>query len=391
LVGWALGRDVPVVGVEVLHEGAVIRRTPLGEHRPDLATAFPEHPDAARAGFRTTVPVVGTTAAVDLQVQVVLADHTRAPLAAVHARRGWRTPTPDDPATALVSVVIPCYNQAHFLAEALDSVLAQTHPQIEVVVVDDGSTDNTSAVAAAYPGVRCIRQPNRGLAAARNTGLRHTTGDYLVFLDADDRLLPHAITTGLRELANHPDAAFVFGHYRHIGLAGEPLPTPVLEVVASDVYPTLLRYNCTGMPATAMYRREVFEHVKGFRKAPTGCEDYDLNLRIAGDFSVHGHGNLVAEYRRHGASMAQDYALMLRGAMAALTTQRPVASSRSLKKNYRAGLQFWRSYYGEPLVEQVRGQLEEGAWQQALRALPPLMRHYPRGLLSLLRRPSLPR
>src|ERR687897_2148299 len=75
---------------------------------------------------------------------------------------------------ALVSVVIPCYNQAHFLGEAIESVLAQDYPHFEIVVVDDGSTDNTSEVASGYAGVRGIRQENRGLAEARNTGIRHS-------------------------------------------------------------------------------------------------------------------------------------------------------------------------------------------------------------------------
>ena len=101
---------------------------------------------------------------------------------------------------ALVSVVIPCYNQAHFLGEAIESVLAQTYPHREIVVVDDGSPDNTREVASRYPGVRYVRQENQGLAAARNTGLRHSSGSYLVFLDADDRLLPEALEVGLRQL-----------------------------------------------------------------------------------------------------------------------------------------------------------------------------------------------
>src|ERR671914_179204 len=99
---------------------------------------------------------------------------------------------------ALVSVVIPCYNQAHFLGEAIESVLAQNYPHFEVVVIDDGSTDNTSEVASRYPGVRCIRQENQGLAGARNTGIRHSSGSYLVFLDSDDRLLPDALDTDLK-------------------------------------------------------------------------------------------------------------------------------------------------------------------------------------------------
>src|SRR3712207_5573157 len=118
--------------------------------------------------------------------------------------------------TPLVSVVIPCYKQAHFLGEAIESVLAQSYPHFEVVVVDDGSTDNTSEVAARYPGVRCVRQDNQGLAAARNSGLAHSKGEYLLFLDADDRLLPHALEVGVERLEAHPECAFVSGRYRNI-------------------------------------------------------------------------------------------------------------------------------------------------------------------------------
>src|SRR4051812_16000050 len=111
----------------------------------------------------------------------------------------------------LVTVVIPCYNQARFLGEAIESVLRQTHRAREVVVVDDGSTDGTAAVAARYPDVQLIRQPNRGLAAARNRGLAESRGAYLVFLDADDRLLPRALEVGLRCLMDHPLVAFAYG------------------------------------------------------------------------------------------------------------------------------------------------------------------------------------
>src|SRR5215217_62523 len=99
----------------------------------------------------------------------------------------------DEPREPLVSVVIPCYNQAHFLKEAIESVLKQSYAHYEIVVVDDGSTDETSEVASSYEGVRLIRQENRGLAEARNTGIKHSEGDFLVFLDADDRLLPEAL------------------------------------------------------------------------------------------------------------------------------------------------------------------------------------------------------
>src|SRR3712207_4601210 len=140
----------------------------------------------------------------ELQGQAILQDPSRVLLGAIRAQRHWREDT-EPTEKPLVSIVIPCYNQAHFLGEAIESVLAQTYPHFEVVVVDDGSTDNTEAVAARYPGVRCIRQENQGLAAARNTGIRRSNGSYLVFLDADDRLLPNALEVGLKHLKEHPE------------------------------------------------------------------------------------------------------------------------------------------------------------------------------------------
>src|SRR5215204_1328714 len=117
---------------------------------------------------------------------------------------------------ALVSVVIPCYNQAHFLGEAIESVLAQSYPNFEIIVVDDGSPDNTSEVAASYPRVRLVRQENQGLSAARNSGLARSEGEYVVFLDADDRLLPGALQAGLECFEAHPKCAFVYGRCSRI-------------------------------------------------------------------------------------------------------------------------------------------------------------------------------
>ena len=95
-------------------------------------------------------------------------------------------------------MVIPCFRQAHFLSEAIESVLAQDHGSVEIVVVDDGSPDNVGEVAARYPGVKYLRRVNGGLATARNAGLREASGEFLLFLDADDRLLPGRSTGGWR-------------------------------------------------------------------------------------------------------------------------------------------------------------------------------------------------
>jgi len=125
----------------------------------------------------------------------------------------------------LVTVVIPCYNQARFLGEAIESVLAQSYRNFEVIVVDDGSTDKTSEVAGRYEGVRLIRQENKGLAGARNSGLAKSQGEYVVFLDADDRLLPKALEVGLGCFDSHPECALVSGHTRFINADGSLLRT----------------------------------------------------------------------------------------------------------------------------------------------------------------------
>src|SRR5215212_1699019 len=145
----------------------------------------------------------------------------------VEAKRDIRSPQKEqEVVVGLVSVVIPCYNQAHFLGEAIESVLAQSYPNFEIVVVDDGSTDDTSEVAAYYPGVRLVRQENKGLSGARNVGLARSEGEYLVFLDADDRLLHEALEAHLEHLKANPECAFVSGHYRFMAVDGSPLPTP---------------------------------------------------------------------------------------------------------------------------------------------------------------------
>src|SRR5215212_6403385 len=147
----------------------------------------------------------------------------------------WRDGQP------LVTVVIPCYNQAHFLGEAIESVLSQSYPHGELIVVDDGSTDETSEVASRYEGARLIRQENRGLAGARNRGLGEAKGEYVVFLDADDRLLPGALEASLGCFEAHPECAFVSGTSRPIAEDGTLLSQTSDTAVEGDHYLKLLR------------------------------------------------------------------------------------------------------------------------------------------------------
>src|SRR5690606_1422900 len=109
----------------------------------------------------------------------------------------------------LISVVIPCYNYGHFLPIAIESVLNQTYLNKEIIVVDDGSSDNTAEVATSYEEVKYIYQKNRGLSAARNLGAAHSNGEYLVFLDADDWLYPKALEINAAYFRKKPSLKLV--------------------------------------------------------------------------------------------------------------------------------------------------------------------------------------
>ena len=188
--------------------------------------------------------------------------------------------------TPRVSIVIPCYDQARFLAAAIASAECQRRPAEEIIIVDDGSSDETSAVAARHAGVRVVRQRNAGLAAARNRGLRESTGEYLVFLDADDLLLPQAVAAGLAAFGERPEAALVFGEYRYVDADGVPLRPSEWTGIPRGDYASLLRGNCIGMHAAVMYRRRTLERFGGFDVRRRAAEDYDLYLRVNGNLKV---------------------------------------------------------------------------------------------------------
>jgi glycosyltransferase involved in cell wall biosynthesis len=287
----------------------------------------------------------------------------------------------------LVSVVVPCYNQAHFLGEAIESVLAQSYPRFEIVVIDDGSTDNTSEVAGRYRGVRCIRQDNQGLSAARNSGLRHSKGEYVVFLDADDRLLPEALRAGLECLQAYPECALAFGTYRLIASDGSFLKQQRQRVVGKDSYAALLQRNYIGVPAVVMYRRAVFASVGGFDSSVDASADADMYLRIARRFAVCSHEEVVAEYRQHGVNMSNNPARMLTASLTVLRKQRRhVKGNNKHEEAFKAGTRNRRWRYGDPLVEEVRARAREREWKRALEGVLVLVRYYPQGIALLNRR-----
>ena len=213
---------------------------------------------------------------------------------------------------SLVSVIIPTYNYAHFIREAIESVLAQTYRHFEIIVVDDGSTDGTADVVSQFPDVRYIYQPNQGTAAARNAGVLCSQANYLVFLDADDRLLPNALEAGINSLNENPTCVFVSGHWELISRDGRSMPTPPVLCIKENHYRTFLDYNYIGTIGQVMFRRSVFVSEPGFDASVPGCDDAELYMRLAKDFPVHCHDQIVVQYRVHGANTSGNKAMMLR-------------------------------------------------------------------------------
>jgi len=277
-----------------------------------------------------------------------------------------------------VSIVIPCFNQGHFLGDAISSAMAQDGVISEVIVVDDGSTDDTGRVAATFPDVRYIHQENAGLSAARNTGLRVATADYVVFLDSDDRLLRGALTAGVAALTLNPEAAFAYGRHVNIDRWGAALPPSPSLALGPDPYATLLRGNCIVNPAAAIYRRWIFDRLGAFDTRLTAAEDYDLYLRIAREFRIVAHAAIVVEYRRHTAAMSADPARMLRNTLRVARAQRPWALSTEARRvAWRDGILSWEDYYGRPLAWRAGKRLAEGQWYSAASDVATIVRHTP--------------
>jgi hypothetical protein len=343
LRGWVLPEDGPALAVEFVCGDSVVGRSLVDRPRPEILAAHEDLPHAGSCGFEHRLNLSAAAGRLEIEVRAVLDPVQRAPLASLTVL----APEPD--AGALVSVVIPCFRQAHFLSEAIESVLAQDHPQLEVIVVDDGSPDNVEAIASRYPGVRCLRRRNGGLAVARNAGLEQARGRFLLFLDADDRLLPEAIGLGLEQLRAEPKAMMAAGTWKLIGEEGEPIPADPPRQ-PREAYPALLESCFISTPAAVLYRRSLFEEIGGFDPAVSASADYDLYLRTAATHPVRLHPHPVAEYRRHGANMTRDPELIMGAELAVLERQAErVAGDEALREALERGLARSRSYHGARL------------------------------------------
>ncbi len=249
-------------------------------------------------------------------------------------------PSPEAPWPTGVSVVIPAHNYAHYLPTAIDSILAQTCPDLEVIVVDDGSTDSTADIVARYtdPRVRYVWQLNAGLSAARNTGIREARFPYVAFLDADDRWQPSLIAEVMACFAALPPSySAVATSSARIDADGRPIEGR--KFVFEDSRDLTTRDFCIRnrpLSSSIVIKRSVFAECGDFDTTLRSSEDRDMWIRLtARGHRLHFLGEPLACIRRHGANMSKNAPRMKQN------------SRRVLNKAWRAGavprlhLAFW--------------------------------------------------
>jgi glycosyltransferase involved in cell wall biosynthesis len=290
----------------------------------------------------------------------------------------------------LVSIIIPCFNGAQFISEAIESALAQTHPRVEVIIIDDGSVDSSADVIARYP-VRCLHGQREGVSAARNRGIRESQGEYIVLLDADDRLLPNAARSGLAALMKHPECCMAIGAHNVVSSSGRLIRSREKPLNKCDYYARLLKSNFIECISSAVFRRDIFPLAGWFNTGLDAAEDYDLYLRLAREHAICCHGDVVSDYRLHQTNVSRNSELMLTNTLRVVHAQRPYVFN-NLRRCccFGYGLWSWRRRYGRQLTRQL-ATLRDG--EGAARGLEPwrrLARTYPAGVLFALAIRALP-
>lgn len=289
-----------------------------------------------------------------------------------------------------ISVIIPCFNQAQFLPDAIESVLAQTYPNVEIIVVDDGSTDATPEVCARYGNrILTVRQENAGLSIARNAGILASLGDFLQFLDADDRLRPTKFADQMAAFADHPEVGVIYSGGVYIDAEGNVTGPVQVNHPSGWVFHALLTLWGTVVHAP-LVRRECLAHVGLFDPSLGSFEDCDLWLRIALKYPFLALDKTHFEYRIWGDTMSRNGPTMLQSAMEMLRRYgRAHPNCRDCAQARREGASRWKSIVSFTMMKQAKRFLSEGDRKKAFAHLAFVLRHNPAHLRHILRPDAL--
>ena len=209
----------------------------------------------------------------------------------------------------LVSIILPTYNCAAFLSHSIGTILSQTYNSYEIIVIDDGSTDNTKEVL--YPFMQRIKyirlEQNKGLPTARNIGVRSAQGKYIAFIDADDLWLPEKLQTDIEYFETHPEVSMVYSKHINIDEKGDDLNgNTKRQLPSGNIFLQLFSEQNFVISSSVVVRKEVFETTGLFDEQLVNCQDWDMWLRIAFHFKVAGINKPLVKYRHNPHSLSKN-------------------------------------------------------------------------------------
>ncbi|MBN2018002.1 MAG: glycosyltransferase [Candidatus Cloacimonetes bacterium] len=268
-----------------------------------------------------------------------------------------------------VSVVIPTYNCADYITEAVDSVLNQTYKEIEVVVIDDGSTDQTKHILSVYNDkIMYLYQENHGVAVARNKGIEVSNGDYISFLDSDNKWLPDLLADSVAILENKPDIGLVHSGKIRINENGDVIEDHSqkkgIKHLSGYIYKNLLLRKANFNLSSVVVRMKCIEEVGMFdvNLSKIGCEDRDFFIRIAKKYKIQYINKPLYLGRFRESSMSANYTNMMRGRYYIVDKYCPPHKGLNFFRNkalsaihlQRGDSDIWKSEYESGLKEYYR-------------------------------------
>jgi len=278
----------------------------------------------------------------------------------------------------LITVIVVNYNYSRYLGGCIDSVLSQTYPNIEIIVVDDGSTDDSLGFLQRYAErVRIIQQENKGVSAARNAGLPESRGKWIAFLDSDDAWQPEKLQEQSKYLLD-PAVGMVFCGVEYTDDSGECLGY-TRPVPASDILPQLVTFAplATAGGSTALVRTDCLRDLGGFDEQLSTAADLDMWIRIAAQYKIHALTAPLVKYRRHSASMSLNVELFEHDNHRLLTK---VFSNPSCARIYHLKQQSFGRFY----MILAGSYFQRGNWIRAIQAASKALSYRPQELTHLL-------
>ncbi|TRX57940.1 glycosyltransferase family 2 protein [Thalassomonas sp. M1454] len=212
-----------------------------------------------------------------------------------------------------VSILMPVYNREAFVEYAIESVLKQTYLNIELIIINDGSTDNTVEIIERYQAnypklIKVIHQENQGQSIARNNGINNATGEYIAFLDSDDIYQPNIIETLLSLYKQNPEAAFVYSGYKEIDISGEVIKSVYPNQESNDeIYSNLWLSQLNIWAGTMMTTTDNLKQIGGFSTSLRGAENHELRLNLSKLGPIYFSKLLLSNYRKHPDNSIRNY------------------------------------------------------------------------------------